>query len=139
METKIRYLVDTNIWLERLLDQEKSDVVSRFLETIPLDQLFISDFSLHSIGVIMSKLKRLDVLRKFVNDLFFNGLIEQISLNPHDFVDIIANIEKFRLDFDDAYQLTISQKYDMTIVTFDKDFNVEGIDKAAPEDLLQDS
>lgn len=87
----------------------------------------------------MSKLKRLDVLTKFVNDLFFNGLIEQISLNPHDFVDIIANIEKFRLDFDDAYQLTISQKYDMTIVTFDKDFNVEGIDKAAPEDLLQDS
>lgn len=139
METKIRYLVDTNIWLERLLDQEKSDVVSRFLETIPLDQLFISDFSLHSIGVIMSKLKRLDVLTKFANDLFFNGLIEQISLNPHDFVDIIANIEKFRLDFDDAYQLTISQKYDMAIVTFDKDFNVEGIDKAAPEDLLQDS
>jgi len=47
------------------------------------------------------------------------------------------NIEKFGLDFDDAYQLTISQKYDMTIVTFDNDFNVEGINKSTPEDLIQ--
>lgn len=136
METKVRYLVDTNIWLERLLDQDKSDIVSKFLDTVPLDQIFISDFALHSIGVILSRLKRLDTLDKFVNDLFFNGLIEQISLDPHDFVDIISNIEKYELDFDDAYQLTISQKYEMAIVTFDKDFNIEGIDKMAPDDII---
>jgi predicted nucleic acid-binding protein len=87
----------------------------------------------------MSRLKRLDVLTKFVNDLFYNGLIEQLSLQPHDFADIISNIEKFRLDFDDAYQLTLSQKYDMTLVTFDKDFNIDGINKSSPEDLLKDS
>jgi len=136
LETKVRYLVDTNIWLERLLDQDKSDIVSKFLDTVPLDQIFISDFALHSIGVILSRLKRLDTLDKFVNDLFFNGLIEQISLDPHDFVDIISNIEKYELDFDDAYQLTISQKYEMAIVTFDKDFNIEGIDKMAPDDII---
>ena len=85
METKIRYLVDTNIWLERLLDQDKSEIVSKFLDTIPLEQIFISDFALHSIGVIMSRLNKLDILDKFVNDLFFNGLIEQISLDPHDY------------------------------------------------------
>ena len=137
METKVRYLVDTNIWLERLLDQEKSDSVYRFLDSVPLDQIFISDFALHSIGVIMSRLKKLDILNKFVNDLFFNGLIEQLSLDPYDFVDIISNIEKFKLDFDDAYQLTISQKYEMKIVTFDKDFNVEGIDKMTPDDIIE--
>lgn len=137
METKVRYLVDTNIWLERLLDQEKSNIVSKFLNTIPLEQIFISDFALHSIGVIMSRLNKLHILDKFVNDLFFNGLIEQISLAPHDFIDIISNIEKFKLDFDDAYQLTISQKYDMTVVTFDKDFNIEGINKMTPEDILK--
>ena len=72
----------------------------------------------------MSRLKKLDILNDFVNDLFFNGLIEQLPLDPHDFVDIISNIEKYKLDFDDAYQLTISLKYDMTVVTFDKDFNI---------------
>ncbi|MGM0580579.1 MAG: hypothetical protein ACQETL_07865 [Bacteroidota bacterium] len=59
METKVNYLVDTNIWLERLLDQDKSAIVAKFLDTVPLDQLFISDFALHSIGVIMSRLKKL--------------------------------------------------------------------------------
>lgn len=137
METKVRYLVDTNIWLERLLDQNKSDTVSKFLDTIPLDQIYISDFALHSVGVILSRLNKLDVLDKFVNDLFFNGLIEQLSLDPHDFIDLISNIEKYKLDFDDAYQLTISQKYDMTIVTFDKDFNIKGINKMSPENILK--
>ena len=136
METKIRYLVDTNIWLERLLDQDKSDIVSKFLDTVPLDQIFISDFTLHSIGVIMTRLKKLDIPDKFVNDLFFNGFIEQLSLDPHDFVDIIFNTEKYKLDFDDAYQLSISQKYEMTIVTFDKDFNMEGINKMTPEKII---
>ena len=137
METKVRYLVDTNIWLERLLDQDKSEIVSKFLDTVPLDQIFISDFALHSIGVIMSRLKKLDVLDIFVNDLFFNGLIEQLSLDPHDFVDIISNIENYKLDFDDAYQLTVSQKYEMTIVTFDRDFNIEGIDKMTPDEIIE--
>jgi uncharacterized protein len=45
LETKVRYLIDSNIWLERLLDQDKSDIVSEFLDTVPLDQIFISDFA----------------------------------------------------------------------------------------------
>lgn len=129
--------MDTNIWLERLLDQDKSEIVSKFLNTIPLNQIFISDFALHSIGVILSRLNKIDILDMFVNDLFINGLIDQITLDPEDFVDIISNIERFKLDFDDAYQLTISQKYDMTIVTFDKDFNSKGINKMTPEDIIQ--
>jgi len=137
LETKVRYLVETNIWLESLLGQERSDSVSEFLDTVPLDQIFISDFALHSIGVIMSRLKKIDILDKFVNDLFFNGLIKQLSLDPYDFLEIISNIQQFRLDFDDAYQLTVSQKYDMTIVTFDKDFNIHGIIKKSPEEIIK--
>ncbi len=49
METNVRYLVDTNIWLERLLDQDKSYVVSKFLDLVPAIQIFISDFTVHSI------------------------------------------------------------------------------------------
>ena len=123
----MRYLFDTNIWLERLLDQDKSDIVFKFLNTIPLEQIYISDFALHSIGVILSRLKKLDILDKFINDIFINGHIEQLSLGPDDFLDIISNIENYKLDFDDSYQLTVSQKYDLTIVTFDKDFNINGI------------
>ncbi len=136
METEVRYLFDTNVWLERLLDQDKSEIVFKILNSITLEQVFISDFALHSIGVILSRLKKLDILDKFINDLFFNGQIEQLSLEPADFHDVISNIEKHKLDFDDSYQVTISQKYELTIVTFDKDFNIDGIDKLTPEELI---
>ena len=42
------YLVDTNVWLERLLDQERSDEVGEFLKQRPSDNLFITDFALPS-------------------------------------------------------------------------------------------
>ena len=36
------YLVDTNIWLERLLEQDRADVVRRFLDAIPPEHLFLT-------------------------------------------------------------------------------------------------
>lgn len=136
METKVKYLVDTNVWLERLLDQEKSEIVSLFLDTISLDDLFVSDFAIHSIGVILSRYKKLNIFEKFLNDLFVNGQIEQLSLNSGDLMNVISNIQEFDLDFDDAYQLSVSQKYDLVIVTFDKDFNAKGIRKNTPEEII---
>jgi uncharacterized protein len=136
LEIKLKYLVDTNIWLERLLDQEKSEVVFKFLNTVSNNQIFISDFTVHSIGVILSRLNKLNTLDKFIRDLFTHGQVEQVFLSPENILDLTSNIKEFNLDFDDAYQLTLSQKYGLTIVTFDKDFNVKGIAKMSPEEVL---
>ncbi len=43
------YLVDTNIWLERLLDQERSAEVGQFLSGVASARLLMTDFTLHSI------------------------------------------------------------------------------------------
>lgn len=137
METKIRYLVDTNVWLEELLAQEKSEIVAHFLEQISLDDIFVSDFTVHSIGVILSRYKKLDVFSEFLDDLFVNGQMKQLSLHPGDLFMAISNMQEFNLDFDDAYQLSVSQKYDLVIVTFDKDFNAKGIRKNTPEEIIQ--
>ena len=136
MAAKVRYLVDTNVWLERLLDQDKSEIVSKFLNTIPVNQLFISDFAVHSIGVILSKLKKLDTLRMFLYDLFINGQIELLTLEPHDLIDVTNNIKKHNLDFDDSYQFTVAEKYALTLVTFDKDFKVIGLKRKTPQDII---
>ena len=133
----MKYLIDTNIWLERLLDQEKSETVSLFLDQIPLENVFVSDFTVHSIGVILSRSKKFDVFANFLNDLFLNAQIEQHSLSPGELMHVISNMQEFNLDFDDAYQLSVSQKYDLVIVTFDKDFNAKGIQKITPEEFLQ--
>ena len=99
METKVRYLVDTNVWLERLLDQEKSDIASEFLNSTPTDSLFVSDFSIHSIGVILSRLKKYEIFKKLINDLFVNGQIELLTLDSIDLLDVIDNQIRLRVVF----------------------------------------
>jgi hypothetical protein len=64
------YLLDTNIWLERLLDQAFAETVAQLLVRIPSDQLGITDFSLHSIAVVLNRLKEQSVFVTFIQDLF---------------------------------------------------------------------
>ena len=48
------YLIDTNIFLEILLKQDKSDLCKAILNK-NIAELNISDFTLHSIGIILFK------------------------------------------------------------------------------------
>jgi predicted nucleic acid-binding protein len=136
LATKVRYLVDTNIWLERLLNQDKSEIVCEFLRLVPPSQLFVSDFAIHSMGVILSRLDKIDTLRIFLNDLFINGQIEQLTLDPLDLIDVADNIKEYGLDFDDSYQYTVAEKYGLTLVTFDKDFKALGLKKKTPQEII---
>lgn len=36
---------------------------------------------------------------------------------------VIASAQRFNLDFDDAYQYVIAEKYSLTIISFDSDFD----------------
>lgn len=136
MEREEKYLVDTNVWLERLLDQEKSEVAALFFEQISTDRIFISDFSLHSVGVILTRLEQHDVFQSFIEDLFVNGEIKQLLLDPVDLLKLKKSIKKFRFDFDDSYQYLVAQKYELTIVTFDKDFSAKDIPKKSPDEII---
>jgi predicted nucleic acid-binding protein len=136
LAAKVRYLVDTNIWLERLLNQDNSEVVSEFLKIIPPTQIFVSDFAIHSIGVILGRLKKMETLKMFLNDLFINGQIEQLVLEPLDLIDVADNINKYSLDFDDSYQYTVAEKYGLILVTFDKDFKIAGLKKKTPQEII---
>lgn len=117
------YLIDTNVWLETLLRQMNSVEVETFLNTVPTDKLVMSDFTLHSIGVILTKLNKKEAFTDFVEDIFENADVTIVSLKPHDLIQLVQNIDRFSLDFDDAYQYTCAKKYALEIVTFDRDFN----------------
>jgi len=55
-------LLDTNIWLERLLAQERSEEVGDFLKSLPSEQIYITDFSFHSVSIILLRLNKSRVL-----------------------------------------------------------------------------
>ena len=127
------YLVDTNIWLERLLDQEKSDEVGEFLSAVHSDQMAITDFSLHSIGVITTRLKRPDIFTVFLIDICIEGAVNIISLVPKHLQKLVHSMALYHLDFDDAYQYTAADEHGFVLVSFDTDFDRTPLKRMTPK------
>lgn len=133
------YLVDTNVWLERLLGQDKSEEVGQFLDSVFSEQLFITDFAFHSIGVILSRLDRDEVFLRFVRDAFIDGAVFLVRLEPIASQRIIDVIGRFNLDFDDAYQYVAAEKHNLTMVSFDADFDRTARGRKTPADVLREA
>ena len=113
------FLVDTNIFLEILLGQEKKTICKKFLDD-NTGNLNISDFSLHSMGVILFRYNKEEVFRHFIEDVL--PKIWVLSLPGDSYLNVIKTRESLKLDFDDSYQYGIAKDYGLTIVTLDKDF-----------------
>ncbi len=130
------YLVDTNIWLERLLAQAKSDEVRDFLHRVPASELFITDFAFHSICVVLTRLRKEAALLKFVEDVFVDGAVNLVSIQPEETRSLVDVMSKFNLDFDDAYQYVVAEKQGLVIVSFDADFNRTARGEKTPAEIL---
>ncbi len=130
------FLVDTNVWIERLLDQEHSEEVGQFLDKVPSDALFITDFALHSICLVMCRLGQQNSLQRFVRDIFENGAVSLIHLGGEDLVQVVEKMSQFNLDFDDAYQYVAAEKYGLTLISFDADFDRTPRGRRTPGQVL---
>jgi predicted nucleic acid-binding protein len=130
------FLVDTNVWLERLLDQARSAEVGQFLDAIASNELLISDFTLHSIGIILDRLGQRSTLPQFVDDLFVDGEVTLVSVPPQAMGRLVSQMDRFNLDFDDAYQYVAAEQSDSVIVSFDGDFDRTDRGRQAPADAL---
>ena len=116
------YLADTNIFLEALLGQDKEEEVKLFLKTIDLRTIFITDLSLHSIGIILYRLNSFELFSSFLDDMTIDG-IGVLSLPPEDLKNLELIVDKFNLDFDDAYQYAVASKHDLQLISYDADFD----------------
>lgn len=77
----MKLLVDTNIFLEVLLEQARADEAKEFLAKTDVHEFFIPDFSLHSIGLILLRRKKADAFRKFLSDMIIGAGTQVALLN----------------------------------------------------------
>ena len=117
------YLVDTNIWLESLLDQERASEVSQFLSLVKSTELCLTDFAVHSIGISLFRLGKPELWPSFLQDLFIEGGAHLLHLEAEDGPQIAAVARQHGLDFDDAYQYAAAERYDLVLVSFDSHFD----------------
>ena len=117
------YLLDTNIFLEILLQRGKSGAAKDIFTTVSSTDLFMTDFSLHSIGLFLFQRNRHESYERFIRDIVMRTGIGVISIGPEDVSLLVSASKKFNLDFDDAYQYAVAEKHGLSIVSFDTDFD----------------
>jgi predicted nucleic acid-binding protein len=115
----MNYLVDTNLFLEILLNQAGRKKCETFLQG-EQGAAWISDFTLHSIGVLLFRQKRPELFDQFTADTLPQFTI--LSLSETGYSRLAEVNTRHGLDFDDAYQFSVARENNLTIATQDKDF-----------------
>jgi hypothetical protein len=130
------YLLDANIWLERLLQQPRADEVRKLLDEISASEIYVSDFSFHSVCVIVSNMKRQQLLHDFLKDLFADNPISVVFVSPEQTAEVLDVMAQYNLDFDDAYNYFIAEQGNLELVSFDTDFDQTPRGKKTPAEVL---
>lgn len=132
------YLVDTNIFLEVLLSGGRKKPCKRFLGMLRDGKRsgVITDFTVHSIIVIMEGFGRLNELKKFLYSLTaYKGLhvfLTGLSIE----VKAVKLALKGKLDMDDAIQYSSALSIGAEcIVSYDTHFDNLKVPRKTPEDL----
>jgi uncharacterized protein len=113
------FLIDTNVFLEILLSRSKKENCKKFLDE-NIGDLNITDFSLHSIGVILFRYKKKELFHEFIKDVI--PKVNLLSLPVGGYPDLLDANRDQGLDFDDAYQYCVAKYYGLQIATLDRDF-----------------
>ncbi len=117
----MRYLLDTNIFLEVLLNQDSAEACKDFINKNQSTSV-ISDFTLHSIGVILFRFKKHEIFNLFITEI--TSSISIYTLPFDNYKMLSEHNSELNLDFDDSYQYSMAKHYNLEIVTKDKDFKV---------------
>ena len=133
----MKLLLDTNIFLEVILDQERANEARTLLSEVEGHEFFISDYSLHSIGLLLFRRGKHEVFRQFLKDMILNVGVAVITLSAQEMESLIEVAQRFNLDFDDAYQYAVAERYGLTIVSFDADFDRTERGRKMPKDLIK--
>lgn len=75
----MRLLIDTNIFLELILEQERGIEARNLLGKTEDHDFFLTDYSLHSIGLLLFRLRRHHFFQEFLDDMLIRAGTSLIS------------------------------------------------------------
>lgn len=132
------YLIDTNIFLEVLLEQDNKDSCLELLKLIEEGkiQVIVTSFALHSIAIILEKLKGIDSYRDFLEVIMASAGLMTYSTTPQDEIEICAISKKFNLIFDDALHYFVAKTFRLNLASLDSDFDRTDINRMHPRDVV---
>ncbi len=130
------YLLDTNIFLEILLEQKRSEECEVLLRNIKNSKalFYVSSFTLHSIEVAMIRENKAELLADFLGFILVSKIV-RLDTNTNDELQILNLSKEFKLDFDDAFQFYLCRRNNLKIVSYDRHFDKLPITRVEPKDI----
>lgn len=136
--SEVRYLVDTNIFVEFLLDQARAEESLRVMELIERGELeaYVTSFALHSIAVILDRRKETDLLEKFFDRVIQAKGLRVYQTEPIEEKNITALTRTVQLDFDDTLHYYVAGTLRATLMSFDQGFDKTDLQRIEPRTFL---
>lgn len=132
-------LLDTNIFIEHYLKQERADECLPLLNAVARGdyEASMTRFALHSIEFNLDRRGYTDELLICLNDLR-----EAIGLSVYDTtleedLAIVALTKKLPLDFDDTLHYYVAKQHNFVLVSFDHNFDQTDIARVEPAAILE--
>lgn len=129
--------VDTSVFIELLLDQDRAKESESLLDAIARGRLdaTVSHFTVHAIEAMLPTQQKLSIFLKDVETS--KGLtVYETTISDEQSVSILSS--KTGLDFDDSIQYYVAKRTGSSaIVSFDKHFDGCGIPRREPIQILK--
>lgn len=131
------FLLDTNCFIQIVRSRPDAPQVRSLLQEVPVTQLFMTDFTVHSIGVVMLRFNQINGYASFLAGLGIGGGFGVVGI-PVNRLDLVSTAcTTHRLDFDDAYQYAAAELHNLTLVSLDVDFDRTPRGRLTPAAALQ--
>ena len=130
-------LLDTNIFLELLLDQKRAAECEELLQHISKGktEAAVTHFAIHAVESVIGDTKGLG---KFLSNLERSAGLSVYDTNLSDEMAAALLTDKVGLDFDDTLQYYVAKKLGVdALVSFDKHFDRVDVRRVEPHDLLR--
>ena len=133
------FLIDTNIFLEFLLEQERTKECIALMRLIERGSrtAYVTSFTLHGIEVILDRLKKTRELERFLDRVVNAKGLTVYPTSPEEEKAAIGFEKKFSLDFDDALHYYVARTLDLTLISFDRDFDRTDIKREESAAILE--
>jgi predicted nucleic acid-binding protein len=131
------YLIDSNIFLEILMKQKKSEQCKELLNKIAQGEIrtIVSKFTVHGIEGMLTEDP--EALETFLNNITSLVNLKVVNTDLEEEKQILELSKSTKMDFDDALQYSIAKRENIkAIISFDTDFDGTELKRVEPEELI---
>jgi predicted nucleic acid-binding protein len=101
-----------------LLNQQRAQEVHQLFEEREGSDFAITEFSLYSIGIVLTRLNKDEAFAGFIADALEQAGTRLVRLGSADMQNLLGVRKQFGLDFDDAYQYAAAEKTQPHLIEF---------------------